>query len=1547
VCLAAALLMAGCSGKSLGRGASRSWLSTIAHTDEPTVTIVNSSAPESANGLRQQIEFRYDTASYPAVDGFTIVPMAEGTEALPGTGGLTLATRSEGAKKVLSITASNAEKVRFHVRYDAAAWSVDQVKRFNAFGTGRQFISLATVVEPGLLLIRSIPVDQPASLRANGLVAEITMSPGGRTASNSAVTGDSGYGILWHLGIHQHSDHSLYPVRSLGTYHQRLDGVTSGSDGSGFGFLGAKDGTLDSTEAGLTCTDAQLQDAVLLDTSDLEHPAAYAMQTYDATDWQPFTLRWTERLPGDYDNNGEVNDNDITPIGMMMTNNPPVVVSGKWYGQEAAKDAATGSEDNLKANIDPQFSYTDPPPDELHFPWTFFSHDINGFYYFDSLNDPRLPSISGWDNTPLTRPLNPFLPAHTTFTGGGVNPYHPDPQDPSHIYPRYGYNDTVSGLDSFQDGVAWDYANLWDPLHGGWGQIDELNNNNWHPGEVAIIGKHLYQTISGYQVYCVHADGSPEDTTSRLVRMYYRDPNLSEAGVRRLNLAGGGYFDANGYPDKPWNNEPPGMSNLAYCRKAEFTLWFNDYTTFFVDGTSPANGAYDIVLRPYYYNELAQTIQYGTTTRLRHVVTVSKPVTTDDGYGPQYNRDDLASPPGPNTSNIPPEGVVQDGVVQSNQFTFTVQAIDADDVDINGQWYTPPAGEAVYYKVYAYYSATYDGTDPNLVFNEDNVVQQRLETQAIRYVDTSTTPHRHYVQIPVTLLPNNQQGLPTNSPGKRIWFGVRCYESRTSAHPEYATPSDPDGTPNTQITSVVVQDQLPPYFVDRLKPGQSTAQFLALTQYPNGLNGPLSLDQFYLDTSMVPYGDGIEIGFNPAVDPPYYDLSRPVTYDLYICSTPFTDINDPNKHPLHVTALTKTLTYTDYYDPTTNTPVDPLGDGPKLARQAYEFKLGIDPSGAPIIPGKSFYCAVVASDAASPPNQSLKFASEPVWSTRALPGGELLVDNFTDSDSVQVVGALAIDRARPVGLSFTSDVHVLYPVAAASGQDCNDLNYERWPGGVRNLSLRDQRIVQTSDPLSFQPNPPPPPPAPPVPQDLPFGLHGRSSLDFKLARSGGTGTDTILARDINGVPTPVMTYSGVQGSVVLAPWQLETGIRSGAAPTPWQITEHRYPVSAGGVGGTDGPAIASYMYYRVPGPNPNDPNTPYIWQNQDYVLSWEQESQGYLAWASPKQTNPQGAWLRQVRNPDSTLTPGFWPVGQVPGEPFATFANTGFFGYSMSPRGTDVILRQLGRRIEQGPPMVGPTAGQAGDPYGNVIFALGSSPHYNWFGGSNSQWNRVLLSWSTAPEQTWLPAQPVNLIAQLQALNFTTPPLETIGANGLEAVRTGPTSDACNIYVAFFNALQNEGKDDGHGLRIAAAALADKGQVLTNWSIPSNAATMIDPKASLATIVEDGLSPAGTVNQVDLRRKPSTSGGASRFVGLGCAYISRGIDLYLSESGGDSAAWTKVSPAYSAQYDDHPIDEGAIYWVRFDYLDDGRPYVLYAINKGLFNPDYQIRMWHP
>ncbi|MEZ5339454.1 MAG: hypothetical protein R3F46_14490 [bacterium] len=261
---------------------------------------------------RRETVISYDSSGCVDADDLRLVPLTE--DGLPdrsASRNFGLTVQESGAadgSRTATVTAAHAGNLHLHLHYDAANWAVKGVGIRNPWTDGRDFLSFAFIPQPGVLEVMVQSLRRNGAAEANGELAVIRLIPLTQ-ARNASITRPSGlhsYGAAYLV-----TDDPPTAPASKGYLTVRLDGT--------LGDLSSKDNLLSGNELNSEPNDNLAHD-VLVDNIG----STFVVGGQFPAD---LNISWTERLAGDYDNNGIVTVNDTTPVaelGMDHNYHPPI-----------------------------------------------------------------------------------------------------------------------------------------------------------------------------------------------------------------------------------------------------------------------------------------------------------------------------------------------------------------------------------------------------------------------------------------------------------------------------------------------------------------------------------------------------------------------------------------------------------------------------------------------------------------------------------------------------------------------------------------------------------------------------------------------------------------------------------------------------------------------------------------------------------------------------------------------------------------------------------------------------------------------------------------------------------------------------------------------------------------------------------------------------------------------------------------------------------------------------------------------------------------------
>lgn len=1465
------------------------------------------SSPEGKR-LMQVVDYSYDYSAYPAVEGLTLVPMDTETQPAPvGTGDYRVRVEAQGKSRVAILSAGTQApsqpeaRIFTHFRFDPAQWQVEGVGHLNPWPQAPGFLPLVHLAEPGLLILVNQPQGLTGAQAPQGDFAKVFLKPAARFVSNYDLfqlsLTESEIGTVWYaFGENPLNDGEI----KTGKTCLFTDGIL-GDDIEQAQVDLSKDGDI-VTAGDLPASSLQLQDSQLEGWKDnLE---------YTGSTWHPITLSFTENLPGDYDNNGYVSINDITPLS--PGSDWPM---GDYYyslrGTHQTEETAWFSTKAFLENRILGLVY----PDDAD------GITINNFWFLDK------GSTGAWS--------------------------HPD-----YFVDYPALTPACNAVDGNWDGYVRDFLNWeYNPGHNGLdGKFDLLcdpdpRKCSYHPGDIAPISIHLNEALSGYQVWVVPTGCNPGSTGSVLIKTLYRgyDQNqhpsnepypFSLGGDNYLSVSRYGLYNADGtvIPDEPYDgvysdpNEP--LWDYDYMRKARIRILFNTAQSFFgLTQTNPPDshywGDYDIVVRPYYlhheYNgntPSGYTVIFGDTpiqsTRFSNVVQYHAPVVnSNDHYGPQYRPTTESAP-----FSCPPNngGIVS--IQQSSQpdcdpqFDLDVTVKAACDISVDENNVPIWDNTQVNYIVYAYYSLDYQSSTPppaNVIFESGHV----LDT--VGNIDYWSKNANGDISFTLRINKNDDYlkskllVAPLDQVGKRIWFGIRASEYAfipPSPHIEYDAPGSLYQSPNTNIIPLDVLDRLSPYFFSSLTINdQKFPLTRQLTMYgeqeviTNWCSSVAFFPEPVLTTNIV---------INPAIDPPLHDSATGM-YDTSIDLLYKLFIKDEQNNSVLLDS--KCMSFQDGFRNKGEPKI--VNDSPVLSfmisHDAYDNALQYD---------YTYRFAVVAYDGSNNPLDT---------TTTIYP---------RDSDFIDIKTPMQVDPPPVIqdDLSFSqgsvrgsilsdgNNTHLLFPqVWDASEAYSADLGYAVCPSGSAEPSLPiDNKILNQM---------------PPIHVGAPFKIFSNQyNVVDEIYKSTTPQTSMAFQLDIHGnivrktnstLANPLVSFIGYENSSLNDPFMLITAAKDSLGD--WTPSYHLPLSVTGNMGrGASAPALHQFPFRR-------------IWLIDrivhteffgGYCLPWIKDDG--LTWLVPLQIFANGDFRYRVRESQY----GFWDDIEIPyayslDDPLDIVRNgrdDAYAGFGLETRATEIITRDSG--LYNGTPRGDFLQYEA---FGNMVCMLASSPSLS-FDCGEYKWNAIDLNYSANPAES---LHTVDLKSELDRMSPNgTHGNVPIGPNAMETTKTGANNCLNYIYVTYINSeAQNNYPEDSKGLRIAYA-ISDGKMITTPWSSP-NLEGLID---SNYTLPGDRLDTTGTVSIVSLRKKPGVLSTESLepFEGLGCAYIDARSSLCFAEY--SNGAWSSSTLIPSGSI----IDFGKILWVKLEYLNDNLPYIMYAIKTSTTNPPrYKIRLWSP
>jgi hypothetical protein len=636
--------------------------------------------------------------------------------------------------------------VQLHCWFDSNQYSVKSVSSHNPYGAGNDYVFFSQEIEPGLLAITLTPTKGSTAAAANGDCAVVELQPAStRQISQDVPNGRTSYGsVIWYKGPN---------LTTSGTIYSGFDGplgdpTRDGTSGHPNGLLGENTDSL--TQDGIPSpTDLTLFDATC---------TGYGSVYYVAQDNSiPVTVSWTERLPGDYDNNGLVDLSDTVPIGELWT---PNSTSSPAYAQGAVTVNIYNQTSFLNLH-DKMMTYHAG----LDFDQNWYATDHNLYSYF---------YLDGTWASPSDPPA--FSPDYSSFGDG------------------FGKTNRNNAVDGFMDGFIRQWKNYADGVDDPLQPIDVYEVpglNQWAPGDTLPMHLHFDERIDGYEVTTqLDSVAEPEYTVKR----FYRDSDL--IGTDSYGVV---------YPDRPWENYQGNLSNEDW-RKAVLSLDMTKADFHFPahEGVGYSGAYYNVNIRPFIQHTAGDpsSLEYGTTTTLKDVLQYVPP---GDDWGPQYRV--AQTPPGYSGDLRGLFEAAQD--TDPNKTTFVnLSYFDADDLDANGNWHE----DGVSYSLYGMSQDTQPTASE--LFSYSHYLTRWYEPDSASQRDPGNADVWHRG---VNLAPYINGLFAWPNPSKHFWFGIRAYEAYGPGQwtIEYAPSDQTLQTPNQNIVGVTPIDTYPPYFFSR------------------------------------------------------------------------------------------------------------------------------------------------------------------------------------------------------------------------------------------------------------------------------------------------------------------------------------------------------------------------------------------------------------------------------------------------------------------------------------------------------------------------------------------------------------------------------------------------------------------------------------------------------------------------------------------------------------------------------------------------------------
>jgi len=748
VCGAAALLAAGCGG-----GKPLTTVDVSGGGSAASSLHVEYLPPSDYHGLRRQVNYDYDYSGFPMAEGTAVVPLGIDLAPDPANAGrYSITSETAGDGRVVSVSCADVANPVFHVWLDPALWRVHGVGIPDAVPGDEPFVGFAHLTQEGLLEV-CVPASPQGDALASGEVARVHLVPA--DAPRQASTLPPGDEWIYGAAFWCDGNPPTSPD-SYGNVHVRLDGEYGDEQAE------EKDGQLDDgIEASRYERDNRTHDVVLTNFGQV-HGWDEGLVPAGFHSFAQMDLTWTERLVGDYDNDGCVTLLDA------------YVVDELW---EPAYD---GPENYMSWPIG------DPAPQQ-----TAQSHLLE-------LSEPGYDTFFDMMRTPSWRDVGAchFLETYYILTPDDApHDWSPDPGGPERYYFRFndfgddhGMTHAKNAVDGFWDGYVRDYLN-WDSngdgQPNGYYHFPDLmyGVETWSaPGDTLPIHYHFGECIDGYQLWSI-----PSDLAGAF------NPEYPGSHAKQLF-----FTNRESYADQPWNLDAP-----ECYRRADLQTLLADVETSFDLGYASVPGqeySYDIMIVPFAYEGHSQPVEpriihYGIMTRLCDVL-----VAVPEEYGPQYVDGD--APDGDNEGHGITGVAPVEGEFDPLHLEFTYQ--NADVIDRWYQWAgLQPAGE-VHYKLYAWAldasgsRATEEQVRLNM-FNNPYLTKLWVEESG-----EASGPNEWCRDWQFT---SGEGSLPFETDGAYIYFGIRAADE-TGAITEY---SFPDSPPDGNCTYFEYQVDLSPY----------------------------------------------------------------------------------------------------------------------------------------------------------------------------------------------------------------------------------------------------------------------------------------------------------------------------------------------------------------------------------------------------------------------------------------------------------------------------------------------------------------------------------------------------------------------------------------------------------------------------------------------------------------------------------------------------------------------------------------------------------------
>lgn len=1501
----------------------------------PSVALIGS-APEgtalgyelmpavSGGNPRRVVDYSYDYSMFSCSEGFSVVPMLfETVPDISKADAMSITSDNLGRDRRVNIDCTPISGFNVHFRYDPSIWQVDGVGVLNPYPEGTGYISFVRILEPGLLLIATEPVGAGSSI-ASGHVAEIVMQPLGAERSISAAS--SGTSVMT-MAIFCQGLTAPPPIKTAGNINCRLDGEFGDKEAP------EKDGVLDDgNELSSYVWDNCTHDVEL---TNFSQTYGWNSGNADYDDYDAMDLSWTERLVGDYNNDGLVAISDLTPVTHLFDG--PMEIN----------------------------QYTPVPPQRAQ-SHTIEQGNTEHGTFFEMMRDTRTKLEGGWL----------WGQAHI------VESYYILDQADAPAEGNYQFNSDTpkkNAVDCFWDGLVRDYCNWDSDLNGiadayyHYPSIPMPGGNpvpTWSvPGDSLAVNYHFDEIVSGFKAWTVlssEADSfDPENPPPSAMLVFDRERD--------------------DYDDKPWL-----LSGSDSYRRANLLAELDSVDCFEIDALGGTTGTFDVVIAPFALPSGmgggGGELEYGVMTRLRDVMTA-----VPASYGPQYV--DGLQPTDDSTD------LGLQNVVGRLSLTFTYNNADAIDVwhrFNNEQVYYQLYGSEVEANVWTnplkelWAEGTIDAVaglgQRSVTFTFDPI-----ESGINFDVDWN---HIYFGIRCVDALGNvieydnpADSWDPNESVFDYIVSGTQVFGPQYKINGDEYDGSNPDAHPfrgiisATQLASPGVYDEfeIAYYSADQVAnelgspawdttnvvyhlyvsvdpdPGQLYNSSNEVGYWDETADTDLGNEtRFYLASdinlgagtyyfgvraynatgqALIEYSDfddpnisSVTCLTNDDVEPPYfveytspYDQTAPPADISVVTTYPMTGqfqvmmkraIDPPKYNPdtsikylCFYSTLSFTAESTSGYDeasqlpPGLNVKVQWLDltshIGSPMDSEAYSFWIDED-NGGPINPNDDYFVYVAAEDAGG--NRSINSVVESgAHARRQYQDHVVLVTGSSDGE-IRSTGDIQAD---------SSNVYLIYAFDKYSPAlaHCCKLRYQELPQGDY---YQTQTFEDLLSPYSFRAASGDPTSAPQIQLDFSRDSAGQpvQGSDKKMALFSITAVDSTYGS------FPYNAYAGFSAwNNTYQQWQQPV------------IMTHDSGVDFYCHTG-DASAITNYQFFNA---------------------SSELTNEYFMPWAHIGYRLELGGWYYGVLVYNRTIN-GSWNTDSIEA-PDSGIYNSSCFGTSNSP---DIITRTLGLNVDQYFPLEGsPLPGligynkedfiRVGNPAGNMLYILGNSGN-NILDVYEDHFVTSDLYYTSNIEAGL--NGPIDLATVIPDLAMTQNP--TIGPNSMEVVRSD-NAGVYWIYIVYSNAEDGSGDDqDNAGLRIAVASQFGAGSIAG-----------FESGGSAGLIDDSFLFTNGQVMRyndvVDLRVKPGGKIAVDKYEKLGCVYVSRGSRLCLKETVdyGGSYGWEGVY-----QWPEPDIDEGKISWAKLAYLDDeiaGRaiPYVLYCVQDRVVggSPFDEIRLW--